>query len=96
MRRFAQAELDGLRHRRMSTFRQGRLGEGKRKEVRKMAYYDTCPECGANLDPGERCDCRRSDGYQYIEKERAAKADTPSKNTSIVLPNLGFVKWSCK
>lgn len=23
------------------------------------AYYHTCPECGANLDPGERCDCRR-------------------------------------
>ena len=22
-----------------------------------MAYYDTCPNCGANLDPGERCDC---------------------------------------
>lgn len=22
-----------------------------------MAYYDTCPACGANLDPGERCDC---------------------------------------
>ncbi len=20
-------------------------------------YYDTCPDCGANLDPGERCDC---------------------------------------
>ena len=23
-----------------------------------MAYYRTCPHCGANLDPGERCDCR--------------------------------------
>lgn len=23
-----------------------------------MAYYRTCPYCGANLDPGERCDCR--------------------------------------
>ena len=22
-----------------------------------MAYYVTCPHCGANLDPGERCDC---------------------------------------
>ncbi len=22
-----------------------------------MAYYWTCPHCGANLDPGERCDC---------------------------------------
>lgn len=23
-----------------------------------MAYYHTCPHCGANLDTGERCDCR--------------------------------------
>ncbi len=22
-----------------------------------MAIYRTCPRCGANLDPGERCDC---------------------------------------
>ena len=20
-------------------------------------YYNKCPECGANLDPGEECDC---------------------------------------
>jgi len=20
--------------------------------------YKTCPNCGASLDPGERCDCR--------------------------------------
>ena len=23
--------------------------------------YHTCPNCGANLDPGERCDCRGPD-----------------------------------
>lgn len=23
-----------------------------------MPYYQTCPVCGANLDPGERCDCQ--------------------------------------
>lgn len=23
-----------------------------------MGIYHTCPYCGANLDPGERCDCR--------------------------------------
>lgn len=22
-----------------------------------MAYYRSCPHCGANLDPGEQCDC---------------------------------------
>ncbi len=23
-----------------------------------MAYYETCPQCGSNLDPGEKCDCQ--------------------------------------
>lgn len=23
-----------------------------------MAYYRVCSECGANLDPGERCECQ--------------------------------------
>lgn len=24
-------------------------------------YYRTCPDCGANLDPGEICSCRREE-----------------------------------
>lgn len=31
-----------------------------------MAFYNTCPVCGANLDPGESCDCQE-------EKELEAK-----------------------
>lgn len=26
--------------------------------------YKTCPHCGANLDIGERCDCRNENGAQ--------------------------------
>lgn len=26
-----------------------------------MAYYNPCPECGANLDPGEKCDCNKKE-----------------------------------
>lgn len=29
-----------------------------------MSYFTTCPHCGANLDPGEKCDCRKA-----LEKE---------------------------
>lgn len=25
-----------------------------------MSYFITCPDCGANLDPGEYCDCKHS------------------------------------
>ena len=28
-------------------------------EEAKNRLYRTCPYCGANLDPGERCDCER-------------------------------------
>ena len=24
----------------------------------EQMYYHTCPYCGANLDPDEKCDCR--------------------------------------
>ena len=32
-----------------------------------MAYYNTCPHCGCNLDPGERCDCLK----EQNRKERS-------------------------
>lgn len=36
----------------------------------QVAYYHTCPRCGAHLDPGEICDdCR-----DYHQKEKAAFA----------------------
>ncbi len=32
-------------------------------------YYRTCPNCGCNLDPDERCDCRKAEGKQYKFEE---------------------------
>mgnify|MGYP003187863295 CR=1 FL=1 len=26
-----------------------------------MPYYWTCPDCGAHLDPCEKCDCNEKD-----------------------------------
>lgn len=37
-----------------------------------MCYYKTCPVCGGNLDPGEKCDC------QEKVKEMTADAVTPT------------------
>lgn len=47
--------------------------------------FNTCTYCGANLDPGERCDCTD------IKKERTAEASAPTNN-SIISPNEGSVK----
>ena len=40
-----------------------------------MAYYETCPFCGANLDPGETCDCRREDGREEKEEKKDDRSD---------------------
>lgn len=44
-----------------------------------MSYYRTCPHCGANLDPGERCDCQapsKSQTFGILDKKTARSADT--------------------
>ncbi len=39
-----------------------------------MAYYHTCPECGATLDPGEYCDCK-SNNQEDTNNENDTKKD---------------------
>lgn len=31
-------------------------------------YFNTCPNCGAHLDPGERCDCETRTDEEREEK----------------------------
>lgn len=53
----------------------------------QLMYYHTCPYCGANLDPDERCDClsrirgkapkwRTMDGARVRSYKRSARART--------------------
>lgn len=28
-----------------------------------MSYFHPCPICGANLDPGETCDCNKNTAH---------------------------------
>ena len=34
-----------------------------------MPYYWTCPYCGANLDPGEKCDCNKEETDNGSKRE---------------------------
>lgn len=41
-----------------------------------MAYYDTCPNCGSNLDPGEKCECAK-----YQQREPPGRKELPYDRT---------------
>lgn len=45
-----------------------------------MPYYKTCSDCGANLDPGERCDCRREQNIIDISVPVAGGASLPERD----------------
>lgn len=47
-----------------------------------MAYYNTCPYCGSNLDPGETCDCRMAKGETAQEAPQAEKKQEEPKTKS--------------
>lgn len=45
-------------------------------------YYDKCPCCGANLDPGEKCDCREeSTKKEQPPTKRAVLKTKDGENT---------------
>lgn len=51
--------------------------------------YRTCPYCGANLDPGERCDCQTGaeESSQDDNKKAAMPASTAANPLSKGDPN---------
>lgn len=52
-------------------------------ETEKHTYYHTCEKCGANLDPGESCDCT---SYSEVSNENktynSRKEQEVNKNES--------------
>lgn len=45
-----------------------------------MAYYNTCVYCGANLDPGEKCDCNK---ITYGDEVRERGLLKPAKVSTV-------------
>lgn len=53
-----------------------------------MSYPYQCPDCGAYLDPGERCDCRDHPDTDMPDKTKkaampASTAANPHRNGDI-------------
>lgn len=53
-----------------------------------MNYYHTCPDCGANLDPGEKCDCREEDINARCELQNSQTPIQPEHK------ELNLVSWN--
>lgn len=57
-----------------------------------MPYYNICPDCGSNLDPGESCDCQSekeendSDDDQLWEMRAALKR--PEEHRARIRPYM--------
>lgn len=38
-------------------------------------FFRTCPNCGANLDHGERCDCLEKEKMKLMEYEKNIRVE---------------------
>lgn len=56
-----------------------------------MAYFNECPDCGAALDPGEQCDCKKEKAASAAT-EHGKECATIKKHISILHERAGFVK----
>ena len=50
-------------------------------------YIRRCPDCGANLDPGETCDCKRKGSPHANEIDPEDKTATSYPHTVIIPPS---------
>ena len=70
------------------------------KGAKAMSYYTTCPKCGANLDPGEKCTCttervRQSyeAGSRYYPVDGYIKSKTGAVVPLVDIPQMSDKKW---
>jgi hypothetical protein len=47
-----------------------------------MAYSNQCPYCGANLDPGEKCDCKKAKAARTGRTVKSGKRNKSKKRIS--------------
>lgn len=51
-----------------------------------MSYYITCPDCGCNLDPGEKCDCKGQRVFEDVRNGTASNVFVYTNTNSGNIP----------
>lgn len=46
-----------------------------------MGYFRECPDCGAHLDPGERCECDKEEDYECRKENATIRATSKSTDS---------------
>lgn len=59
----------------------------------KKHYYETCPICGANLDPGEHCDCMMEVAGEKHHVAGCVKDDTGNAVPLLDIPMVSDSDW---
>lgn len=55
-----------------------------------MSFYRVCPRCGAHLDPGEICDCKKNTAPVLAHED--GKRETIQDDSAFILQaGKGFV-----
>lgn len=62
-----------------------------------MSYYNVCPNCGSNLDPGERCDCGKEKEKEQEFFRRHLKMESRNGQLAFVFDSRegGYEKKMC-
>ncbi len=55
---------------------------GQKGGIDTRTYYVTCPLCGANLDPGERCDCSHTAPGGHLSENRTSTETKPVRKAN--------------
>ena len=53
-----------------------------------MSAYRVCGECGAALDPGERCDCLPTTAPLKLIQPETAQVGAPSRHGQLINANF--------
>lgn len=62
-----------------------------------MTYYRTCPRCGSNLDPGERCTCQdKKETAQGAANTQSGEAKRKVCETNCFALSLSENKGECQ